>query len=195
MFFNPGNISNSGNGGSGGGINITDIIPIISPLLLDATFDVDSNKIIFTKKDGQTFELDLSSLKGMTDEERVTMNEAFNILSMEILILDAIADTNIDEISFNGASDNLIITRRNGITETISLDIYLKEEDLNSIKTEIEGKATNLKMESEKLQLTSANGTILSEVSFIDVNNTIKELNEKIKDLESSTLRYKIIEE
>ena len=40
MFFNPGNVSDS----------VVDIISIISPLLSDATFDITSNKIIFTKK-------------------------------------------------------------------------------------------------------------------------------------------------
>ena len=45
MFFNPGNVSNS---------SVVDIISIISPLLSDATFDIASNKIIFTKKNGET---------------------------------------------------------------------------------------------------------------------------------------------
>lgn len=92
MFFNPGNVSNSGNGGTGGGgINIADIMPIISPLLSDATFDVISNKIIFTKRNGETFELDLSSLKGLTREEVNSM----------IINLEEKLDKKIKEIDAN----------------------------------------------------------------------------------------------
>lgn len=177
MFFNPG----TGNGG-GGGINITDIIPIISPLLSDATFNVDSNKIIFTKKDGQTFELDLSSLKGLTREETNSM------------IINLIAST-VETVSFDNASNNLVITKKGGVTDSISLDNFLEEEDLDNLKSEVEGKATNLKMESENLQLTSANGTVLSEVSFAATNNAIKELDKKIKEIDANTLKYKVIED
>ena len=78
MFFNPGNVSNS----------VVDIISIISPLLSDATFDITSNKIIFTKKNGETFELDLSSLKGLTREE------------INSMIINLIAST-VETISFD----------------------------------------------------------------------------------------------
>ena len=169
MFFNPGNISNSGNGG----INIADIMPIISPLLSDATFDIASNKIIFTKKNGETFELDLSSLKGLTREEISSM------------IINLIAST-VETISFDNESNNLVITKKGGTTDSVSLD---------NLKSEIEGKATNLKMESENLQLTSANGTVLSEVSFAATNNAIKELDRKIKEIDANTLKYKVIED
>lgn len=175
MFFNPGT-------GNGGGINITDIIPIISPLLSDATFDVASNKIIFTKKDGQKFELDLSSLKGLTREEASSM------------IINLIAST-VETISFDNMSNNLVITKKGGATDSISLDNFLEEEDLDNLKSEVEGKATNLKMESENLQLTSANGTVLSEVSFAATNSAIKELDKKIKEIDANTLKYKVIED
>ena len=172
MFFNPGNVSNS----------VVDIISIISPLLSDATFDITSNKIIFTKKNGETFELDLSSLKGLTREE------------INSMIINLIAST-VETISFDNESNNLIITKKGGTADSISLDNFLEEEDLDNLKSEIEGKATNLKMESENLQLTSANGTVLSEVSFAATNNTIKELDRKIKEIDANTLKYKVIED
>ena len=172
MFFNPGNVSNS----------VVDIISIISPLLSDATFDIASNKIIFTKKNGETFELDLSSLKGLTREE------------INSMIINLIAST-VETISFDDESNNLIITKKGGTADSVSLDNFLEEEDLDNLKSEIEGKATNLKMESEKLQLTSANGTVLSEVSFAATNNTIKELDRKIKEIDANTLKYKVIED
>lgn len=172
MFFNPGNISNS----------VVDIISIISPLLSDATFDIASNKIIFTKKNGETFELDLSSLKGLTREE------------INSMIINLIAST-VETISFDDESNNLIITKKGGTADSVSLDNFLEEEDLDNLKSEIEGKATNLKMESENLQLTSANGTVLSEVSFAATNNTIKELDRKIKEIDANTLKYRVIED
>ena len=172
MFFNPGNVSNS----------VVDIISIISPLLSDATFDITSNKIIFTKKNGETFELDLSSLKGLTREE------------INSMIINLIAST-VETISFDNESNNLVITKKGGTTDSVSLDNFLEEEDLDNLKSEIEGKATNLKMESEKLQLTSANGTVLSEVSFAATNNAIKELDKKIKEIDANTLKYKVIED
>ena len=172
MFFNPGNVSNS----------VVDIISIISPLLSDATFDIASNKIIFTKKNGETFELDLSSLKGLTREE------------INSMIINLIAST-VETISFDNESNNLIITKKGGTADSVSLDNFLEEEDLDNLKSEIEGKATNLKMESEKLQLTSANGTVLSEVSFAATNNAIKELDRKIKEIDANTLKYKVIED
>ena len=172
MFFNPGNISNS----------VVDIISIISPLLSDATFDIASNKIIFTKKNGETFELDLSSLKGLTREE------------INSMIINLIAST-VETISFDNESNNLVITKKGGTADSVSLDNFLEEEDLDNLKSEIEGKATNLKMESENLQLTSANGTVLSEVSFAATNNTIKELDKKIKEIDANTLKYKVIED
>ena len=172
MFFNPGNVSNS----------VVDIISIISPLLSDATFDITSNKIIFTKKNGETFELDLSSLKGLTREE------------INSMIINLIAST-VETISFDDESNNLIITKKGGTTDSVSLDNFLEEEDLDNLKSEIEGKATNLKMESENLQLTSANGTVLSEVSFAATNNTIKELDKKIKEIDANTLKYRVIED
>ena len=172
MFFNPGNVSNS----------VVDIISIISPLLSDATFDITSNKIIFTKKNGETFELDLSSLKGLTREE------------INSMIINLIAST-VETISFDDESNNLIITKKGGTTDSVSLDNFLEEEDLDNLKSEIEGKATNLKMESEKLQLTSANGTVLSEVSFAATNNAIKELDKKIKEIDANTLKYRVIED
>lgn len=172
MFFNPGNVSNS----------VVDIISIISPLLSDATFDITSNKIIFTKKNGETFELDLSSLKGLTREE------------INSMIINLIAST-VETISFDNESNNLVITKKGGTTDSVSLDNFLEEEDLDNLKSEIEGKATNLKMESEKLQLTSANGTVLSEVSFAATNNAIKELDRKIKEIDANTLKYKVIED
>ena len=172
MFFNPGNVSNS----------VVDIISIISPLLSDATFDIASNKIIFTKKNGETFELDLSSLKGLTREE------------INSMIINLIAST-VETISFDDESNNLIITKKGGTTDSVSLDNFLEEEDLDNLKSEIEGKATNLKMESENLQLTSANGTVLSEVSFAATNNTIKELDRKIKEIDANTLKYRVIED
>ena len=172
MFFNPGNVSNS----------VVDIISIISPLLSDATFDIASNKIIFTKKNGETFELDLSSLKGLTREE------------INSMIINLIAST-VETVSFDNASNNLIITKKGGTADSVSLDNFLEEEDLDNLKSEIEGKATNLKMESEILQLTSANGTVLSEVSFAATNNTIKELDRKIKEIDANTLKYRVIED
>ena len=172
MFFNPGNVSNS----------VVDIISIISPLLSDATFDITSNKIIFTKKNGETFELDLSSLKGLTREE------------INSMIINLIAST-VETISFDNESNNLVITKKGGTTDSVSLDNFLEEEDLDNLKSEIEGKATNLKMESENLQLTSANGTVLSEVSFAATNNTIKELDKKIKEIDANTLKYRVIED
>ena len=172
MFFNPGNISNS----------VVDIISIISPLLSDATFDITSNKIIFTKKNGETFELDLSSLKGLTREE------------INSMIINLIAST-VETISFDNESNNLVITKKGGTTDSVSLDNFLEEEDLDNLKSEIEGKATNLKMESENLQLTSANGTVLSEVSFAATNNAIKELDRKIKEIDANTLKYRVIED
>ena len=172
MFFNPGNVSNS----------VVDIISIISPLLSDATFDIASNKIIFTKKNGETFELDLSSLKGLTREE------------INSMIINLIAST-VETISFDDESNNLIITKKGGTADSVSLDNFLEEEDLDNLKSEIEGKATNLKMESEILQLTSANGTVLSEVSFAATNNTIKELDRKIKEIDANTLKYRVIED
>lgn len=172
MFFNPGNVSNS----------VVDIISIISPLLSDATFDITSNKIIFTKKNGETFELDLSSLKGLTREE------------INSMIINLIAST-VETVSFDNESNNLVITKKGGTTDSVSLDNFLEEEDLDNLKSEIEGKATNLKMESEKLQLTSANGTVLSEVSFAATNNTIKELDKKIKEIDANTLKYRVIED
>ena len=172
MFFNPGNVSNS----------VVDIISIISPLLSDATFDITSNKIIFTKKNGETFELDLSSLKGLTREE------------INSMIINLIAST-VETISFDNESNNLIITKKGGTADSVSLDNFLEEEDLDNLKSEIEGKATNLKMESENLQLTSANGTVLSEVSFAATNNTIKELDRKIKEIDANTLKYRVIED
>ena len=172
MFFNPGNVSNS----------VVDIISIISPLLSDATFDITSNKIIFTKKNGETFELDLSSLKGLTREE------------INSMIINLIAST-VETISFDNESNNLIITKKGGTADSISLDNFLEEEDLDNLKSEIEGKATNLKMESENLQLTSANGTVLSEVSFAATNNAIKELDRKIKEIDANTLKYRVIED
>ena len=172
MFFNPGNVSNS----------VVDIISIISPLLSDATFDITSNKIIFTKKNGETFELDLSSLKGLTREE------------INSMIINLIAST-VETISFDNESNNLVITKKGGTVDSVSLDNFLEEEDLDNLKSEIEGKATNLKMESEKLQLTSANGTVLSEVSFAATNNAIKELDKKIKEIDANTLKYKVIED
>lgn len=172
MFFNPGNVSNS----------VVDIISIISPLLSDATFDIVSNKIIFTKKNGETFELDLSSLKGLTREE------------INSMIINLIAST-VETVSFDNESNNLVITKKGGTTDSVSLDNFLEEEDLDNLKSEIEGKATNLKMESEKLQLTSANGTVLSEVSFAATNNTIKELDKKIKEIDANTLKYRVIED
>ena len=172
MFFNPGNVSNS----------VVDIISIISPLLSDATFDIASNKIIFTKKNGETFELDLSSLKGLTREE------------INSMIINLIAST-VETISFDNESNNLVITKKGGTTDSVSLDNFLEEEDLDNLKSEIEGKATNLKMESENLQLTSANGTVLSEVSFAATNNAIKELDRKIKEIDANTLKYKVIED
>ena len=173
MFFNPGNVSNS---------SVVDIISIISPLLLDATFDIANNKIIFTKKNGETFELDLSSLKGLTREE------------INSMIINLIAST-VETISFDNESNNLVITKKGGTTDSVSLDNFLEEEDLDNLKSEIEGKATNLKMESEKLQLTSANGTVLSEVSFAATNNAIKELDRKIKEIDANTLKYRVIED
>ena len=172
MFFNPGNVSNS----------VVDIISIISPLLSDATFDITSNKIIFTKKNGETFELDLSSLKGLTREE------------INSMIINLIAST-VETISFDNESNNLVITKKGGTADSISLDNFLEEEDLDNLKSEIEGKATNLKMESENLQLTSANGTVLSEVSFAATNNAIKELDKKIKEIDANTLKYRVIED
>ena len=172
MFFNPGNVSNS----------VVDIISIISPLLSDATFDIASNKIIFTKKNGETFELDLSSLKGLTREE------------INSMIINLIAST-VETISFDNESNNLVITKKGGTSDSISLDNFLEEEDLDNLKSEIEGKATNLRMESENLQLTSANGTVLSEVSFAATNNAIKELDKKIKEIDANTLKYRVIEE
>ena len=172
MFFNPGNVSNS----------VVDIISIISPLLSDATFDITSNKIIFTKKNGETFELDLSSLKGLTREE------------INSMIINLIAST-VETISFDNESNNLVITKKGGTADSVSLDNFLEEEDLDNLKSEIEGKATNLKMESENLQLTSANGTVLSEVSFAATNNTIKELDKKIKEIDANTLKYRVIED
>ena len=172
MFFNPGNVSNS----------VVDIISIISPLLSDATFDIASNKIIFTKKNGETFELDLSSLKDLTREE------------INSMIINLIAST-VETISFDNESNNLVITKKGGTADSVSLDNFLEEEDLDNLKSEIEGKATNLKMESEKLQLTSANGTVLSEVSFAATNNAIKELDKKIKEIDASTLKYRVIED
>ena len=172
MFFNPGNVSNS----------VVDIISIISPLLSDATFDIASNKIIFTKKNGETFELDLSSLKGLTREE------------INSMIINLIAST-VETISFDNESNNLVITKKGGTTDSVSLDNFLEEEDLDNLKSEIEGKATNLKMKSENLQLTSANGTVLSEVSFAATNNAIKELDKKIKEIDASTLKYRVIED
>lgn len=172
MFFNPGNVSNS----------VVDIISIISPLLSDATFDIASNKIIFTKKNGETFELDLSSLKGLTREE------------INSMIINLIAST-VETISFDNESNNLVITKKGGTTDSVSLDNFLEEEDLDNLKSEIEGKATNLKMESENLQLTSANGTVLSEVSFAATNNAIKELDKKIKEIDANTLKYRVIED
>ena len=172
MFFNPGNVSNS----------VVDIISIISPLLSDATFDIASNKIIFTKKNGETFELDLSSLKGLTREE------------INSMIINLIAST-VETISFDDESNNLIITKKGGTADSVSLDNFLEEEDLDNLKSEIEGKATNLKMESENLQLTSANGTVLSEVSFAATNNAIKELDRKIKEIDANTLKYRVIED
>ena len=172
MFFNPGNVSNS----------VVDIISIISPLLSDATFDIASNKIIFTKKNGETFELDLSSLKGLTREE------------INSMIINLIAST-VETISFDNESNNLVITKKGGIADSVSLDNFLEEEDLDNLKSEIEGKATNLKMESENLQLTSANGTVLSEVSFAATNNAIKELDRKIKEIDANTLKYRVIED
>ena len=172
MFFNPGNVSNS----------VVDIISIISPLLADATFDIASNKIIFTKKNGETFELDLSSLKGLTREE------------INSMIINLIAST-VETISFDNESNNLVITKKGGTTDSVSLDNFLEEEDLDNLKSEIEGKATNLKMESENLQLTSANGTVLSEVSFAATNNAIKELDRKIKEIDANTLKYRVIED
>ena len=172
MFFNPGNVSNS----------VVDIISIISPLLSDATFDIASNKIIFTKKNGETFELDLSSLKGLTREE------------INSMIINLIAST-VETVSFDNESNNLVITKKGGTTDSVSLDNFLEEEDLDNLKSEIEGKATNLKMESEKLQLTSANGTVLSEVSFAATNNAIKELDKKIKEIDANTLKYRVIED
>ena len=172
MFFNPGNVSNS----------VVDIISIISPLLSDATFDIASNKIIFTKKNGETFELDLSSLKGLTREE------------INSMIINLIAST-VETVSFDNESNNLIITKKGGTADSVSLDNFLEEEDLDNLKSEIEGKATNLKMESENLQLTSANGTVLSEVSFAATNNAIKELDRKIKEIDANTLKYRVIED
>ena len=172
MFFNPGNVSNS----------VVDIISIISPLLSDATFDITSNKIIFTKKNGETFELDLSSLKGLTREE------------INSMIINLIAST-VETVSFDNESNNLIITKKGGTADSVSLDNFLEEEDLDNLKSEIEGKATNLKMESENLQLTSANGTVLSEVSFAATNNAIKELDKKIKEIDANTLKYRVIED
>ena len=172
MFFNPGNVSNS----------VVDIISIISPLLSDATFDIASNKIIFTKKNGETFELDLSSLKGLTREE------------INSMIINLIAST-VETISFDNESNNLVITKKGGTTDSVSLDNFLEEEDLDNLKSEIEGKATNLKIESENLQLTSANGTVLSEVSFAATNNAIKELDKKIKEIDANTLKYRVIED
>ena len=172
MFFNPGNVSNS----------VVDIISIISPLLSDATFDIASNKIIFTKKNGETFELDLSSLKGLTREE------------INSMIINLIAST-VETISFDDESNNLVITKKGGTADSVSLDNFLEEEDLDNLKSEIEGKATNLKMESENLQLTSANGTVLSEVSFAATNNAIKELDRKIKEIDANTLKYRVIED
>ena len=172
MFFNPGNVSNS----------VVDIISIISPLLSDAAFDIASNKIIFTKKNGETFELDLSSLKGLTREE------------INSMIINLIAST-VETISFDNESNNLVITKKGGTADSVSLDNFLEEEDLDNLKSEIEGKATNLRMESENLQLTSANGTVLSEVSFAATNNTIKELDRKIKEIDANTLKYKVIED
>ena len=172
MFFNPGNVSNS----------VVDIISIISPLLSDATFDITSNKIIFTKKNGETFELDLSSLKGLTREE------------INSMIINLIASA-VETISFDNESNNLVITKKGGTADSVSLDNFLEEEDLDNLKSEIEGKATNLKMESENLQLTSANGTVLSEVSFAATNNTIKELDRKIKEIDANTLKYRVIED
>ena len=172
MFFNPGNVSNS----------VVDIISIISPLLSDATFDITSNKIIFTKKNGETFELDLSSLKGLTREE------------INSMIINLIAST-VETVSFDNESNNLVITKKGGTTDSVSLDNFLEEEDLDNLKSEIEGKATNLKMESENLQLTSANGTVLSEVSFAATNNAIKELDRKIKEIDANTLKYRVIED
>ena len=172
MFFNPGNVSNS----------VVDIISIISPLLSDATFDITSNKIIFTKKNGETFELDLSSLKGLTREE------------INSMIINLIAST-VETISFDNESNNLVITKKGGTADSVSLDNFLEEEDLDNLKSEIEGKATNLKMESEKLQLTSANGIVLSEVSFAATNNAIKELDKKIKEIDANTLKYRVIED
>ena len=172
MFFNPGNVSNS----------VVDIISIISPLLSDATVDIARNKIIFTKKNGETFELDLSSLKGLTREE------------INSMIINLIAST-VETISFDNDSNNLVITKKGGTTDSVSLDNFLEEEDLDNLKSEIEGKATNLKMESENLQLTSANGTVLSEVSFAATNNAIKELDKKIKEIDANTLKYRVIED
>ena len=172
MFFNPGNVSNS----------VVDIMPIISPLLSDATFDIASNKIIFTKKNGETFELDLSSLKGLTREE------------INSMIINLIAST-VETISFDNESNNLVITKKGGTADSVSLDNFLEEEDLDNLKSEIEGKATNLKMKSENLQLTSANGTVLSEVSFAATNNAIKELDKKIKEIDANTLKYRVIED
>ena len=172
MFFNPGNVSNS----------VVDIISIISPLLSDATFDITSNKIIFTKKNGETFELDLSSLKGLTREE------------INSMIINLIAST-VETVSFDNESNNLVITKKGGTADSVSLDNFLEEEDLDNLKSEVEGKATNLKIESENLQLTSANGTVLSEVSFAATNNTIKELDRKIKEIDANTLKYRVIED
>ena len=159
MFFNPGNVS----------ISVTDIIPIISPLLSDATFDIANNKIIFTKKNGETFELDLSSLKGLTREE------------INSMIINLIAST-VETISFDNESNNLVITKKGGTADSVSLDNFLEEEDLDNLKSEI-------------LQLTSANGTVLSEVSFAATNNAIKELDKKIKEIDASTLKYRVIED
>ena len=112
MFFNPGNVSNS----------VVDIISIISPLLSDATFDIASNKIIFTKKNGETFELDLSSLKGLTREE------------INSMIINLIAST-VETISFDNDSNNLVITKKGGTSDSISLDNFLEEEDLDNLKS------------------------------------------------------------
>ena len=145
-------------------------------------FNIANNKIIFTKKNGETFELDLSSLKGLTREE------------INSMIINLIAST-VETISFDNESNNLVITKKGGTADSVSLDNFLEEEDLDNLKSEIEGKATNLKMESENLQLTSANGTVLSEVSFAATNNTIKELDRKIKEIDASTLKYRVIED
>ena len=110
------------------------------------------------------------------------------------MIINLIAST-VETISFDNESNNLVITKKGGTTDSVSLDNFLEEEDLDNLKSEIEGKATNLKMESEKLQLTSANGTVLSEVSFAATNNTIKELDRKIKEIDANTLKYRVIED